>query len=373
MDLPSDSATSDLWFDWLMHRRHADDCDYGQRVKDAVASYADRVLDGAALKQGMTLVDLGAGDGLVGFRAIDRIGESLKVIMVDISVPLLKFAEQSANSRGVRQQCTFPVSPAEHLDAPGSSWTGRVHVQPLCNDTHLLQRTTAGGPERFWFTASEGRNIRRAPASVAEQRDLCRTSIAVPRMLCEKKEITMTTLTSNELQGRAIGAIFFAVFGTLWIGLGFYAKQLLTRVNIAFVLLVLAIIVGIATWLIRQSRRYPTMAEDPKIRRTFNLINGAQWLAVAVVVVSFVRLHLDAYIMCGISAIVALHFFPIARLFRYWVHYVTGGVLLGWALLSAMFVPVEHLQGTSALGTGIVLWVSAFTTLLLACMVAGRS
>lgn len=80
-----------------------------------IASYADRVLDGAALKQGMTLVDLGAGDGLVGFRAIDRIGASLKVIMVDLSVPLLNFAEQSATSRGVRQQCTFLVSTAEHL------------------------------------------------------------------------------------------------------------------------------------------------------------------------------------------------------------------------------------------------------------------
>jgi ubiquinone/menaquinone biosynthesis C-methylase UbiE len=101
-----------------MHRRHADDGDYGQRVQADVASYADRVLDGVALKQGMTLVDLGAGDGLVGFRAIDRIGESLKVIMVDISVPLLKFAEQSANSRGVRQQCTFLVSSAEHLGGP---------------------------------------------------------------------------------------------------------------------------------------------------------------------------------------------------------------------------------------------------------------
>ena len=115
MDLPTNSATSDLWFDWLMHRRHADDADYGQRVQMDVANFADRVLDGVALKQGMTLVDLGAGDDLVGFRAIDRIGASLKVIMVDISVPLIKFAERSATSRGVRQQCTFLVSSAEHI------------------------------------------------------------------------------------------------------------------------------------------------------------------------------------------------------------------------------------------------------------------
>lgn len=119
MDLASDPAASDLWFDWLMHRRQADDVNYGRKVQMDVESYAGRVLDGAVLKQGMTLVDLGAGDGLVGFRAIDRIGVSLKVIMVDISVPLLKFAEQSATSRGVRQQCTFLLSSAERLSELG--------------------------------------------------------------------------------------------------------------------------------------------------------------------------------------------------------------------------------------------------------------
>jgi arsenite methyltransferase len=115
MDLPSNRATSDPWFDWLMHRRHADDADYRERVQADVASYADRVLDGVALREEMTLVDLGAGDGLVGFRAIERVGTSLKVIMVDISVPLLEFAEQSATSRGVRHQCTFLASSAEGI------------------------------------------------------------------------------------------------------------------------------------------------------------------------------------------------------------------------------------------------------------------
>lgn len=100
-----------------MHRRHADDDGYGQKVQMDVANYVDRVLDGAALKPGMTLADLGAGDGLVGFSAIDRIGTSLKVVMVDISFPLLRFAERSATSRGVRQQCTFLLSSAENLGA----------------------------------------------------------------------------------------------------------------------------------------------------------------------------------------------------------------------------------------------------------------
>lgn len=100
-----------------MHCRHADDDVYAENVQASVAGYADRVLDGAALQCGMTLVDIGTGDGLVAFRAINRIGPSLKVVFVDISAPLLAFAEESAVARGVKQQCAFLLSSAEDLGA----------------------------------------------------------------------------------------------------------------------------------------------------------------------------------------------------------------------------------------------------------------
>jgi len=116
MELPSGSGTSDVWFDWLMHRRHADDADYAAKIQKLVEGYADRVLDGAGLRPGMTVVDLGTGDGLVAFRAIERIGASLKVVLVDISRPLLQAAEEAAIARGVREQCTFLVSSAERLE-----------------------------------------------------------------------------------------------------------------------------------------------------------------------------------------------------------------------------------------------------------------
>ena len=63
---------SDVWSEWLLHRRHADNPDFARYVRGAVQSYADRVLDGAQLSAGMTMVDLGAGEGLVPFRAIER-------------------------------------------------------------------------------------------------------------------------------------------------------------------------------------------------------------------------------------------------------------------------------------------------------------
>jgi ubiquinone/menaquinone biosynthesis C-methylase UbiE len=80
----------------------------------------DRVLDGAKLSAGMTLVDVGAGDGLIAFGAFERVGPSLKAVLADVSVPLLRRAEASAVEYGVRNQCTFVQTSAEQLDGVAS-------------------------------------------------------------------------------------------------------------------------------------------------------------------------------------------------------------------------------------------------------------
>jgi hypothetical protein len=64
--------------------------------------------------------------------------------------------------------------------------------------------------------------------------------------------------------------------------------------------------------------------------------------------------------------------FPLARLFRYPMHHVTGAVLVAWSLVSIPLVPAEHLQGVAALGTGMILWMSAAVTLVLALRAAHR-
>lgn len=112
-----DDMGSDVWSEWLLHTRHANDPAYGQVVQSVVEGYADRVLDGAQLGVGMTMVDVGAGDGLVAFRAIDRIGPSLRVILTDVSAPMLRYAESVAERRQVRAQCIFHECTAEDLSA----------------------------------------------------------------------------------------------------------------------------------------------------------------------------------------------------------------------------------------------------------------
>lgn len=106
----------DIWSEWLLHRRHGDDPEYGRVVQTAVGRYADRVLDGVPLAAGMTLVDVGAGEGLVAFRAIERAGPMLRVVLTDVSSALLRHAESVAVERGVREQCSFVECSAERLE-----------------------------------------------------------------------------------------------------------------------------------------------------------------------------------------------------------------------------------------------------------------
>jgi ubiquinone/menaquinone biosynthesis C-methylase UbiE len=113
----SASPASDIWSDWLLNVRGAGDPDYAAAMQETVNGYADIVLDGARLTAGETLLDVGAGDGLVGFRAIARIGPSLFVILTDISAPLLRHAKALAQAAGIAGQCRFLLAEATSLAA----------------------------------------------------------------------------------------------------------------------------------------------------------------------------------------------------------------------------------------------------------------
>jgi arsenite methyltransferase len=113
-DSPRALPPIDPWFDWLTHRRQGGP-KLGKSISHDVQRYRDRVLDGARLAEGMTLADVGTGDGLVAFGAIARVGPSLRVIFADISDALLRRAEEAAGELGVRDQCTFVQGTAERL------------------------------------------------------------------------------------------------------------------------------------------------------------------------------------------------------------------------------------------------------------------
>jgi arsenite methyltransferase len=107
--------SSDLWSRWLLDRWHGGNAAYKSLLRGKTERFRDRVLDNAQLSPGMTMVDVGAGDGLIGFGAIDRIGRSLKVIFTDVSAPLLEHTKQLADERGVAAQCEFVLGSSEKL------------------------------------------------------------------------------------------------------------------------------------------------------------------------------------------------------------------------------------------------------------------
>ncbi len=102
--------------EWQLRRGRADDPQGEPAVRQNIGRYADRVLDNARLAPGMQLLDVGAGDGLVGFRAIRRIGSTLRVQMTDISGRMLRHAERRAAELGVRGQCRFLRCGAHRLE-----------------------------------------------------------------------------------------------------------------------------------------------------------------------------------------------------------------------------------------------------------------
>jgi ubiquinone/menaquinone biosynthesis C-methylase UbiE len=99
-----------------LHGRHGGDAAHESAIRTEVDGFVDRLLDAARLSPNMTLVDVGSGDGVVAFRAIDRVGSSLRAILVDISGPLLRHAQELATQRSVAQQCEFLQCGADDLE-----------------------------------------------------------------------------------------------------------------------------------------------------------------------------------------------------------------------------------------------------------------
>jgi SAM-dependent methyltransferase len=106
-------TTGDCWARWLAERRYGGDADVKQWMTEELAARRDKILDAANLKEGETLLDVGCGEGLVGFGALDR-GAS-RVIFSDISADLVDLCRQAAEELGMAERCRFVQASADDL------------------------------------------------------------------------------------------------------------------------------------------------------------------------------------------------------------------------------------------------------------------
>src|SRR5438132_13751199 len=87
-----------------------------------LSAYRYRILEHAAITEGEILLDVGCGDGLIAFGALDRVGEEGLVIFSDISQDLLDHCRSLAEQMQALDRCRFVRAPADDLAAlaPGS-------------------------------------------------------------------------------------------------------------------------------------------------------------------------------------------------------------------------------------------------------------
>ena len=103
----------DRWAEWLAERRFGGDSEVRSEVLAKLAETRDRVLDRAELREGETLLDVGCGEGLIGFGALERGAGS--VIFSDISTDLLDFCHAAAAELEVLDRCRFVEASADDL------------------------------------------------------------------------------------------------------------------------------------------------------------------------------------------------------------------------------------------------------------------
>ena len=104
----------DNWSTWLLRRRDGDDPEARRLTAEFLRPIRDRVLDHAALRDDDVLLDVGCGDGLIAFGALDR-SQTGSVIFSDISQALLDKCKRIAEDLGVGDRCRFVNTPADDL------------------------------------------------------------------------------------------------------------------------------------------------------------------------------------------------------------------------------------------------------------------
>jgi ubiquinone/menaquinone biosynthesis C-methylase UbiE len=107
----------DIWAEWLLDRGAAGGDKAGWL--EFLRPVRDRVLNNARLSEGDTLLDVGAGDGMIAFGALERMGEGGKAVFADVSEDLLDHSRVLAEERGVADRCSFVLAPATDLSAIG--------------------------------------------------------------------------------------------------------------------------------------------------------------------------------------------------------------------------------------------------------------
>jgi len=138
----------------VLQRRDAGDVQVRQRGASLLAAYRDGVLDRAAVTDGDVLLDVGTGDGLIAFAALDRVGPGGQVVFSDISADLLAECRRRTAAAGLLDRCRFVQLGADDLRGVAD---GSVDVVTTRSVLIYVQRKQAAFAEFFRVLRPGGR------------------------------------------------------------------------------------------------------------------------------------------------------------------------------------------------------------------------
>jgi arsenite methyltransferase len=109
-----ENSQQDIWSQWLLKRRFGGDPELMKKMFDYLYPVRDEVLSHIHVGANETLLDVGCGDGLIAFGALEKF-ESCRVIFSDISEDLLQHAAALAQEMRVLDRCQFVRASADDL------------------------------------------------------------------------------------------------------------------------------------------------------------------------------------------------------------------------------------------------------------------
>ncbi len=173
---------------------------------------------------------------------------------------------------------------------------------------------------------------------------------------------------SSAKASRAIGAMFFSIFGGAWMVVWSLEAY---DVSITILSIIAAATLFMLLASIRQYRQnriaHAAEANSPVNKRAgkiFNIVNAIQWTLVFIIANVLSSLGYKEWIIPSIIFIVGAHFIPLASAFRIPRHNITGIALIILAVVYPLIMKNGPANPIGCLGAGIILWASAAAALI---------
>ncbi|HTD04248.1 hypothetical protein [Undibacterium sp.] len=166
---------------------------------------------------------------------------------------------------------------------------------------------------------------------------------------------------------RAVGAMFFSIFGGAWLVLWTHRAMAGNPVVLAIVVSIATALGALALFRSRQMRRgVPMIEETPEKKRNdriFHFVNAGQWILILVLGNVLANMHLSEWVIPLAIFVIGLHFIPLAHLFSFRGHYLTGSALIILAAVYPHFAAGGASDPVGCLGAGVILLLAAVMAL----------